>query len=53
MIPQLIYLAITVLSLGITMGKHGEPKLGKHDGWSHVIAVILMQLLLIWGGWYK
>ena len=50
--PQLIYLALVVLSLGISMAKHGTPKEGNHSIFVDVIAVSLGCLLLYWGGFF-
>jgi hypothetical protein len=51
-IPQLILLGLTVLSLGIHLAKHGEPK-GTSWNFFHVaIADAIVLVLLYWGGFF-
>ena len=52
MIPQLIYLLITVISVTINCIKHGKPQTGNYNGWLSFLASILMILLLRWGGFF-
>lgn len=53
MLPQLIYLALLFIGLGITFARHGKPKEGNHNAWHHLIAVILGLLILWWGGFFN
>lgn len=52
MIPQIIYICLTMIALGKEFAKHGQPKTGNYDGWSSIIAVIVISLVLYWGGFY-
>ena len=53
MIPQIIFLVLMAMSLGMNLAKDGEPK--KNDTWSFgwsLLANILMFGLLYWGGFF-
>lgn len=45
-LPQLLYLALSLMGLGITMAKHGQPQTGKHSFWISLTAAALMWSLL-------
>lgn len=51
-IPQLIYLALTMLGLGIAMAQHGEPKKGTVNAFHSIIATAILIGLLYWGGFF-
>jgi hypothetical protein len=51
-IPQLIFLALIVLNLGIVMAKNGQPRSGKHSFVANLIADGLLLGLLYWGGFF-
>jgi hypothetical protein len=51
-LPQLIYLALSLVGLGIELAKHGEPKSGRHDALSSVIASGVIFGILWWGGFF-
>lgn len=50
--PQLLYLGLTFVSMGIALGKHGEPHQGKHNFFATVIAGIIQILILKAGGFF-
>jgi hypothetical protein len=50
--PQLIYLALMLISLGIAMSRHGEPKSGNHNLLVDIIATALGFALVYWGGFF-
>lgn len=50
--PALIYLAISILGLGMTWAKNGEPKDGKHSLGVHLIGCAIAWGLLYWGGFF-
>ena len=50
-IPQLIYLALTFIGLGITFNSWGEP-IDRNHGWLDIIAIMIVYALLIWGGFF-
>ncbi|QXF03598.1 MULTISPECIES: hypothetical protein [Xanthomonas] len=49
---QLIYLSLVMLELGLEIAKHGEPKTGRHNAGSTIVATILILALLWWGGFF-
>lgn len=50
--PQLLYLGLIFLSLGLALGKHGEPQTGKHNFWAMSIGAIIQILILKAGGFF-
>lgn len=50
--PQIIYLVLTLLGLGITLAKHGEPKKDKHNFYVTFVGSGLIVALLYWGGFF-
>ncbi|WP_172453037.1 hypothetical protein [Xanthomonas arboricola] len=50
--PQLIYLALAMLGIGLEIARHGEPKTGHHDAVSSIVATFLIIALLWWGGFF-
>ena len=52
-IPQMIYLFLTFLALGISMAKHGEIKTEKENFFTTLLVIILLNGLMYWGGFYK
>uniref|UniRef100_UPI003F8101A9 hypothetical protein n=1 Tax=Xanthomonas sp. 0924 TaxID=2835534 RepID=UPI003F8101A9 len=50
---QLIYLALTMLGLGMGIAQHGEPKTGRHNAVSTIVATVLILALLWWGGFFR
>lgn len=52
MIPQLLYIALAFLSLGISLSEHGKPKTGKNNAWITVISVLLGAVLVYCGGFF-
>lgn len=51
-IPQLIYLALTFIGIGITLTSWGEP-VNRNSGWIDIIAIMIVYTLLIWGGFFN
>jgi len=52
MIPQLIYLAIVCVSIGISLEDHGKPKEGEHNAWYGFVAITIHLLILYAGGFF-
>lgn len=52
-IPQIIYILLNCVSLGIIMSKHGQPKTGNENFFITLIAQIICYSLLIWGGFFS
>ena len=52
-IPQIIYLTLVFIGLGITIEQHGTPKEGINNFWVTFIADALTISLLVWGGFFN
>ena len=52
MLPQIIYLSLTMLGLGMQAVKHGNPKEGKENFWVVFISTAISVGLLYWGGFF-
>jgi len=52
-IPQILMIAIYMLSLGINLAEHGKPRAGTYNFWSALIATAIAFAILIWGGFFK
>ena len=50
--PQIIYIALSALALGITAAQHGQPRSGKENFWEMLLAIALHMGLLCWGGFF-
>lgn len=51
-LPQLIVLFLIVLSLGVSMARHGRKKIGRHSLWWELLDFIMLVGLLYWGGFF-
>lgn len=49
--PQIIFIALNMIGLGIVLGKHGQPH-DAYSAWVAVTAVIIDMGLLYWGGFF-
>jgi len=49
--PQLIYIALVALSLGMNFAQHGQPR-KPTDGWAALLSVLIIVPLLWWGGFF-
>lgn len=50
--PQLIYLALIALNLGVVLAKHGEVKPHKTSLWTQLLNLAIVLPLLWWGGFF-
>lgn len=50
--PQIIYIVLTGLGMGLALGSHGKPKTGKDNFFIALIASTIQIGLLIWGGFF-
>lgn len=50
--PQYLYLGLVFLSLGLTLGKHGEPRTDKYNFWGTAVGLIIQILILKAGGFF-
>ncbi len=53
MAPQLIYIALIFMSLGLELSKHGEEKKGKHNFWTKLIVMSGICFVLYMGGFFN
>jgi hypothetical protein len=51
--PQITYLVLAVLGIGISLAKHGEPKTGEHNFLTTVLAFALICWILYEGGFFN
>jgi len=51
--PQIVYICIMALSLGMTASRHGEPKKGNESFFISLIAVAIQTAILLWGGFFN
>lgn len=51
--PQITYLNLLLIGLGITISKHGQPETGKHNAFSKLISVAIILTLLYFGGFFN
>jgi len=51
--PQIIWLAIALLSLGIELAKHGERKTDRHNFFLTLLATVLELVILSYGGFFR
>lgn len=51
MAPQIIYLVLSGIGLGVTLAKSGEPS-GKYNFWTTLVSTIISLGLLLWGGFF-
>lgn len=50
--PQITWLVIVMLGVGITLEQHGKPKTGKHNIWVTLVALGINVGLLNAGGFF-
>lgn len=50
--PQLTYVALTLIGLGVTIANHGDRRAGTHNAWASLIARGLVFGLLYAGGFF-
>jgi hypothetical protein len=51
--PEAIYLALTFLGLGLILAKDGQPKEGTYSFPITLCSIILVIVLLWWGGFFS
>lgn len=51
--PQLTYLALSCLAVGVHLAKHGEPRKDKYGFWSALISSAIMTFILYKGGFFN
>lgn len=51
--PQIIYVVWLALSVGISLARHGKPKMGNESFWGALLGVAIQIGLLLWGGFFN
>lgn len=51
--PQIIIIVLQALGLGIALQQHGQPKTGKHNFGTMLVATCINFGLLYWGGFFS
>lgn len=50
--PQVVYIGLMALSIGITLALHGQPRTGKHNVGYAVIGAAISLGVVYWGGFF-
>ena len=51
--PQITYIVLVAMSLGLTMAKHGQPRTDNHNAWTSLLALAIVMPLLYFGGFFS
>lgn len=51
-IPQIIWIVLVIMGLGVEMAQHGKPRTGKHNFWTMLISFGLSIWILYAGGFF-
>ena len=51
-LPQLVYLAMSLMGMGLAMARHGQPKTGKNNFWSDIFITAIIFYILYSGGFF-
>lgn len=51
--PQIVYIVLASMSLGIHLVKHGEDRNKKYDFWGELIGSGIIISILYWGGFFN
>jgi hypothetical protein len=51
--PEIVYIVLVSLSLGVTAVKHGEPRKGKVNFAATIVSQALTFAILYWGGFFS
>ena len=51
-LPQFIMIALFFLSLGLSTERSGKEKTGTYSFWVDLVAALISQAILYWGGFY-
>ena len=52
-VPQILYIALLALGVGVSLARHGQPKTGNESVWITLIGVSIQVGLLLWGGFFN
>lgn len=50
--PQLVWLALVMIGLGVDVARHGRPKTGKYNLWASLAALLIAVAILYFGGFF-
>lgn len=50
--PQITWFVLVLISLGVSVGKHGEPKEGNHNFWYSLIGTVIAFWIFYSGGFF-
>jgi hypothetical protein len=50
--PQIIWLILNFVGIGVALSQHGQPRKGKHNFFATVIATFIEMLILYYGGFF-
>ena len=50
--PQIVWLALTLIGIGVQCAKHGKPREGKENVFITIISTIIVATLLYYGGFF-
>lgn len=51
-VPQILYLALMMMDVGINLAKHGQPRDGQYNFWITLGSAAMLFGLLKWGGFF-
>lgn len=52
MTAQIIVIGINILTAGIYLARHGEPRNEEYNFWLYMLGSVISNALLYWGGFY-
>jgi hypothetical protein len=50
--PQIVYLALTCISIGVSCARHGKPREGKENAFTTITAAAIACWLMYEGGFF-
>lgn len=51
--PQITFLVLYVLNLGVALAKHGEEEIRQYNFISRTVGILIQIGLLYWGGFFS
>lgn len=52
-IPQIIYIVLLALALGLSLAEHGELQVKRENFWTTFVSVLIQLAILYWGGFFS
>lgn len=50
--PQITYIVLTTLGIGLVLAKHGQPRTEKYNVWWSLIGTAMVLPILYYGGFF-